>query len=111
MAKRLQVVLRDTEYREIQSAARARHMSIAEWVRHALGLGLRRERSTPMWKKLEAVREAARHNFPTGHGIDIGRNRRRLPRRFRIVICEFFHLCGVWRLRAILKQWAYLPSG
>jgi len=66
MARRLQVVLRDTEYREIQSAARARHMSIAEWVRHALGLGLRRERSTPTWKKLEAVREAARHDFPTG---------------------------------------------
>ena len=66
MARRLRVILRDTEYREIQSAERARHMSIAEWVRHALGLALRRERSTTMWKKLEAVREAARHNFPTG---------------------------------------------
>ena len=41
-------------------------MSIAEWVRHALGLGLRSERSMPMWKKLEAAREAVQHNFPTG---------------------------------------------
>ena len=41
-------------------------MSIAEWARHVLGLGLRNERSMPMWKKLEALREAARPNFPSG---------------------------------------------
>jgi len=33
MAKRLQVIVRDPEYREIQRIARSRHMSIAEWVR------------------------------------------------------------------------------
>jgi hypothetical protein len=31
MSKRLQVILRDPEYREIQKVARSRHMSIAEW--------------------------------------------------------------------------------
>jgi hypothetical protein len=36
MAKRLQVILQDSEYREIQRAARSRHMSLAEWVRQAL---------------------------------------------------------------------------
>lgn len=66
MAKRLQVILRDSEYREIQKAARSRHMSIAEWVRQALALARRREPSTDVGKKLEIIRAAARHQFPTG---------------------------------------------
>ena len=41
MAKRLQVILQDPEYREIQRAAR--HMSIADCVRQALGLARWRE--------------------------------------------------------------------
>jgi hypothetical protein len=36
MAKRLQVIIQDPEYRDIQRAARLRRMSIAEWVRQAL---------------------------------------------------------------------------
>jgi hypothetical protein len=43
LAKRLQVIMKDQEYREIQRAARSRHMSIAEWVRQALDLARRRE--------------------------------------------------------------------
>ncbi len=66
MAKRLQVILRDPEYREIQRVARSRHMSIAEWVRQALELARRREPSGDMGKKLDAIRAAARHNFPSG---------------------------------------------
>lgn len=66
MAKRLQVILRDPEYREIQKAARSRHMSIAEWVRQALTLARRREPSAAPGKKLDVVRAAARHDFPTG---------------------------------------------
>jgi hypothetical protein len=38
MAKRLQVILQDPEYREIQKMARSRRMSLAEWVRQALDL-------------------------------------------------------------------------
>jgi hypothetical protein len=66
MAKRLQVILRDPEYREIQRVARSRHMSIAEWVRQALEMARRREPSTDTGKKLDAIRAAARHNFPSG---------------------------------------------
>jgi hypothetical protein len=66
MAKRLQVILRDPEYREIQRVARSRHMSIAEWVRQALELARRREPSSDIGKKLDAIRAAARHNFPSG---------------------------------------------
>jgi len=66
MAKRLQVILKDPEYREIQRMARARHMSIAEWVRQALAAARRREPLKDSGKKLDAIREAARHEFPSG---------------------------------------------
>lgn len=65
MSKRLQVILRDPEYREIQKVARSRHMSIAEWVRQALAMARRREPSADTGKKLDIVRAAARHDFPT----------------------------------------------
>ena len=64
MAKRLQVILQDPQYREIQRAARARRMSVAEWVRQALDLAHRREPSESFGKKLEAIRAAAKHEFP-----------------------------------------------
>jgi hypothetical protein len=66
MAKRLQVIVRDPEYREIQRMARSRHMSIAEWVRQALDLARRREPITDVGKKLETIRAAVRHDYPSG---------------------------------------------
>lgn len=66
MAKRLQVILQDSEYREIQRSARSRHMSTAAWVREALTQARRRETSGDVEKKLQAIRDAARHQFPTG---------------------------------------------
>jgi len=65
MSKRLQVVLKDPEYREIQNAARSRNMSIAEWVRQALSQVRRSEPSGSAGKKIEAIRAAARFEFPT----------------------------------------------
>jgi len=64
MAKRLQVILKDPEYREIQRVARSRHMSIAEWVRQALDLARHREPAGSVSKKLEVIRAAARHDYP-----------------------------------------------
>jgi len=66
MAKRLQVILKDPEYREIKRAARSRQMSIAEWVRQALVLARRREPLGGVGKKLEVIRAAARLDYPTG---------------------------------------------
>jgi hypothetical protein len=66
MAKRLQVILKDPEYRELQRAARSRRISIAEWVRQALALAHRREPSGSTGKKLDVIRAAARLDFPTG---------------------------------------------
>ncbi len=65
MTKRLQVILQDPEYREIQRMARTRHMSLAEWVRQALERARRREPLGAVEKKLEAIRSAARHESPT----------------------------------------------
>jgi hypothetical protein len=70
MSKRLQVILQDPEYREIQRAARARRLSIAQWVREALELARRRQPGSNVGKKLEVIRAAVRLEFPTG---DIGR--------------------------------------
>lgn len=64
MSKRLQVILKDPEYREIQRAARSRRMSIAEWVRQALDLARRREPTGSVGKKLEVIRAAAKHEYP-----------------------------------------------
>ena len=66
MSKRLQVILKDPEYREIQRAARARRLSIAQWVREALEMARRRQPGSEVGKKLEVIRAAARLEFPTG---------------------------------------------
>ncbi len=65
MAKRLQVIVQDPEYRDIQRAARLRRMSIAEWVRQALIQARRSEPSREVSSKLETIRAAARMDFPT----------------------------------------------
>jgi hypothetical protein len=67
MAKRLQVIVQDPEYRDIQRAARLRRMSIAEWVRQALIQARRSEPSRELAAKLEVIRAAARMDFPTAN--------------------------------------------
>jgi hypothetical protein len=66
MAKRLQVILKDPEYREIQRVARSRHMSLAEWVRQALESARRQEPLGTVSKKLDSIRIAVRHEYPAG---------------------------------------------
>ena len=66
MAKRLQVILQDPEYREIQRVARSRRMSIAQWVRQALESARREEPTGSVSQKLDAVRRGVRYEFPTG---------------------------------------------
>ena len=65
MAKRLQVIIKDPDYREIQRMARSRHLTIAEWVRQALEAARRREPTGSVAKMLQAVRAAVKHSHPT----------------------------------------------
>lgn len=69
MAKRLGIVLRDSEYREIKLLAGLRRISISEWVRQALTAARHRESVGNIEKKLKALRTAMKFEFPTG---DIG---------------------------------------
>jgi hypothetical protein len=69
MSKRLQVLLDERELREIQKIARRQRLTVAEWVRQALRTAKRREPTGDAARKLEAIRGAARHAFPTG-GIE-----------------------------------------
>jgi hypothetical protein len=65
MSKRLQVLLDEPEFREIQRAARADRMTVAEWVRQALRAARRGRAVGDPKKKIAAIRAAARHSFPT----------------------------------------------
>lgn len=65
MSKRLQVLLEEAELREVQRAARARRMTVAEWVRQALRAARHRDPTKGPERKLAAVRAAARYSFPT----------------------------------------------
>ena len=64
MTKRLQLILQDKDYREIQSVARSRHMTVGGWVRRALERARRREPIGDVEKKLSIIRAAAKCNSP-----------------------------------------------
>jgi hypothetical protein len=65
MSERLQVLLSEAELAEIEKLARRHRMTTAERVRQALRTARRAEPGTAAKKKLDVVRAAARHQFPT----------------------------------------------
>lgn len=74
MSTRLQVVLDDGEMKAIRGVARARHVTVSEWVRQTL----RKERQeypvTSAERKIQCVREAAAHRYPTADVAEILRD-------------------------------------
>ena len=64
MAKRLQVLLDEPEWRELQRAARAEKTTVAEWVRRALRQARLGRSAKDADQKLAAIEAAARHGFP-----------------------------------------------
>ena len=65
MSKRLQVILSDEEYEELRLVSSSAGVTVSEWVRQALRK-MRRDRSLLAADgKIEAVRKAAEHQFPT----------------------------------------------
>ncbi len=66
MSKRLQVLLDETDFREIQRIARRRQTTVAEWVRQALRAARQRESTGDAGRKLAAVQTGAKHSFPSG---------------------------------------------
>ena len=66
MSRRLQVILNDSEMEEIQFVAEQEHMTVSEWVRHALRAARRNRSVKDAAKKIAVIRSAARNEFPTG---------------------------------------------
>ena len=64
MPKRLQVLLDEEEYKEIQDVARRQRMTLAEWVRQALRQA-RSDHPGTVEAKLRVIADASRHEFPT----------------------------------------------
>ena len=71
MSKRLQVVMDEEEFAEIEAVARRSAMSISEWVRQGLRTVRDTNPSVDVGKKLERVRISARHEFPSGEIDDM----------------------------------------
>lgn len=66
MSKRLQVLLRDDEYREIEKIARQKRLTVSEWARQVLRAARQQEPLGSAERKFGAVRAALRHGFPAG---------------------------------------------
>ncbi len=64
MTKRIQVLIEEQEYLEIQAIARRRRMTVSEWVRRALRKAMDDQPGTAE-AKLRAIVDAPRHSFPT----------------------------------------------
>jgi len=65
MSHRLQVLLDEAEMDEIRRIARRHRLTVAEWVRQSLRASRRNEPVIDTRSKLDAVRRAARYDFPT----------------------------------------------
>jgi predicted 2-oxoglutarate/Fe(II)-dependent dioxygenase YbiX len=65
MSKRLQVVLDDGEMKEIATLARTRKMTVSAWVRTALREARLRHPQVAGDLKIQIVRAAIGHSFPT----------------------------------------------
>lgn len=66
MSKRLQVVLDDGEYREVERLARKQGTTVSDLVREALRALRTRLPVQDAERKLAAIRQGARHAFPVG---------------------------------------------
>ena len=66
MSKRLQVLLDAGEMERIRRIAEAQHVTVSEWVRRALREAERECPAADAGKKVQIVRDAARHSYPTG---------------------------------------------
>ena len=80
MSKRLQVIVDDQEYRDLQRIARRHRLTVSEWVRRAIRELSMREPATSPDRKLAAVREAARGSFPAP---DIGQMLKEIEAGYR----------------------------
>jgi hypothetical protein len=66
MSKRLQVLLAEQEFEEIQGLARREQLTVAAWVRRALLEARHRRPAGDPARKIASIRAATRHAYPAG---------------------------------------------
>jgi hypothetical protein len=65
MSKRLQVLLDEEEWEQLQKIARRHRTTVSDWVRRTLREAQGREPGSDLTAKLRTIRTAARHEYPT----------------------------------------------
>jgi hypothetical protein len=65
MSKRLQILLDEAELRAIRRLARRERSTVADWVRRAIRSARQSEGAAGAGPKLDTLRAALRHRFPT----------------------------------------------
>lgn len=66
MSKRLQVIMADDEYAEIESAAKRDGTTVSQWVRQTLAEARNEKPASTRARKLGVIRAAGEHGHPTG---------------------------------------------
>lgn len=66
VSKRLQVVMDDIEYADVEAAARRQGATVSQWVRQTLQEARLRQPKADSARKLAVLRDALGHDFPTG---------------------------------------------
>ncbi|MBI5310391.1 MAG: antitoxin [Actinobacteria bacterium] len=66
MSKRLQVLFDEAELDQLRETAMRHGLPVSEWVRQTLREAQRRQSGPGVDVKLAAVREAVKHEFPSG---------------------------------------------
>ena len=64
MTKRIQVLIEEQEYLEIQESARRRRMTVSEWIRRRCAKQWTTSQGPPK-PSCDAIADASRHSFPT----------------------------------------------
>lgn len=64
--RRLQVLMEESELREVRSVARRHRMTTAEWVRQQLRTARAADAHGDTAAKLAAIRDASRFSYPVG---------------------------------------------
>jgi hypothetical protein len=60
----MQIPVEEAEFRKFQRIARAKRLTLAEWVRQTLRIASQEESLGNVDRKLGAIRRAAEHEFP-----------------------------------------------
>ncbi len=80
MKKRLQVVLPDQEWKDIQNLAKLEQLTVGEWVRRALRNARKQKPRCDQEAKMQAIRQGAEYSYPTA---DIGEMLAEIERGYR----------------------------